>query len=42
MDFQIKGGKGKGKEYYDNGKFKFEGEYLNGQNNSNRLMKENI
>ena len=23
---------GKGKEYYDNGKLKFEGEYLNGKN----------
>ena len=24
---------GKGKEYYDNGKLKFEGEYLNGEKN---------
>ena len=24
---------GKGKEYYDNGKLKFEGEYLNGERN---------
>ena len=29
----VKDGKGKVKEYYDNGKLKFEGEYLNGERN---------
>ena len=29
----IKNGNGKVKEYYDNGKLKFEGEYLNGKRN---------
>jgi len=31
--FSIKDGygKGKGKEYYDNGELKFEGQYLNGR-----------
>ena len=27
---------GKGKEYYDNNKLKFEGEYLNGERNGKR------
>ena len=31
MDFKIKDGNGKVKEYDDNGKLKFEGEYLNGK-----------
>jgi len=28
--YELKNGKGKVKEYYDNGRLKFEGEYLNG------------
>ena len=31
-----KNGNGKGKEYYYNGKLKFEGEYLNGKRNGKR------
>ena len=31
--FEIKNGKGKGKEYYPNGMLKCEGEYLNGMKN---------
>ena len=30
---ELKNMNGKGKEYYDNGKLKFEGEYLNGERN---------
>ena len=33
--FEIKNGKGKIKDYYDNGEIKFEGEYLNGLKNGN-------
>ena len=33
MVFEIKNGKGKIKEYYDNGRLLFEGEYLNGLRN---------
>ena len=29
--YELKNGNGKGKEYYSNGKLKFEGEYLNGE-----------
>ena len=31
--YELKNGNGKVKEYYDNGKIKFEGEYLNGKRN---------
>jgi len=31
--FELKDGKGKIEEYYDNGKLKYEGEYLNGKPN---------
>ena len=30
LDFKIKNGKGHIKEYHENGKIKFEGDYLNG------------
>ena len=33
MEFEINKGKGKIKEYYDNGNIKFEGEYLTGERN---------
>ena len=33
VEFEIKDGKGKVKEYNDYGKLKFEGEYLNGERN---------
>ena len=33
MEFEIKSGKGNIKEYYDNGKLEYEGEYLNGERN---------
>ena len=33
MEFEIKDGKGKIKEYHENGKLEFEGEYLNGEKN---------
>ncbi len=33
IEFEIKDGNGKGKEYYKNGVLKFEGEYLNGERN---------
>ncbi len=33
MDFEIKDGNGKRKEYYNNDKLKFEGEYANGKRN---------
>ena len=32
-DFTIKNGNGKGKEYFDDGGFKYEGEYSNGERN---------
>jgi len=32
-DYEIKEGIGKGKEYYSNGKLKFEGKYLDGERN---------
>jgi len=35
IEFEINNGNGKGKEYYENGKSKFEGEYLNGIRNGN-------
>ena len=33
IDFEIKNGYGKEKEYYRNGELMFEGEYLNGERN---------
>ena len=33
IEYEIKDGKGKGKEYYNDGKLKFHGEYLNGLRN---------
>ena len=33
MEFEIKNGHGKGKEYYSDGELQFEGEYLNGERN---------
>ena len=33
MDFQIKAGCGKGKEYNDDGNLEYEGEILNGKRN---------
>ena len=33
IEFEIKRGAGKGREYYNNDKLKFEGEYLNGERN---------
>ena len=33
IELEIIDGKGKGKEYYDNGNIQFEGEYLNGERN---------
>ena len=46
-EFEIKNGNGKGKEYYNNGKLMFDGEYLNekkwngrGFDNKNNLIYE--
>ena len=33
LEYEIISGNGKGKEYYNNGKLEFEGEYLNGERN---------
>ena len=40
IDFKIKEGNGKGKEYYYDDKLEFEGEYVNGEWNGKRKGKE--
>ena len=36
-DFEIKDGIGYGKEYWDNSRLRFEGEYINGERNGKRI-----
>jgi len=41
LDFEIKNGNGKGKEYEKDGNLKYEGEYLNGNRWNGKLYNKN-